>query len=173
LDSDREARIETALRRAADGDSEAFAELVREHQAMVFSVGWHYLGDRSLAEDVAQEVFLELHQSLGRIESAAHLRHWLRRVAVHRSIDQGQAERLPQRAHQEFGEREGLGVRAHLGVDARPFHHGDTEARRSHEFWMATIIHFPHFGIHPWNKAKLCELKSSPCLCASVVKDCE
>jgi RNA polymerase sigma-70 factor (ECF subfamily) len=93
LDPDREARIETALRQAADGDTQAFAELVREHQAMVFSVGWHYLGDRSLAEDLAQEVFLELHQNLGRIECAAHLRHWLRRVAVHRSIDQGRRKK--------------------------------------------------------------------------------
>jgi RNA polymerase sigma-70 factor (ECF subfamily) len=56
---------------------------------MVFSIGWHFLQDRSLAEDVAQEVFLELYRRLGEIESPAHLLHWLRRVAVHRSIDQG------------------------------------------------------------------------------------
>ncbi len=67
----------------------AFAELVREHQGMVFSIAYHYLQDRALAEDLAQEVFLELYQSLDRIQSAAHLTYWLRRVTANRCIDQG------------------------------------------------------------------------------------
>jgi len=82
-----EARIETALQQARQGDTGAFAEIVREYQAMVFSIGWHYLADRALAEDLGQEVFLQLYQHLSAIESAAHLNHWLRRVAVHRCID--------------------------------------------------------------------------------------
>ncbi len=82
-------RLELALRRAAESDSTAFAELVREHQGMVFSIAYHYLQDRSLAEDLAQEVFLELYQNLGRIQSAAHLTFWLRRVTANRCIDQG------------------------------------------------------------------------------------
>ncbi|HEY7404103.1 MAG TPA: RNA polymerase sigma factor [Candidatus Angelobacter sp.] len=82
-------RLEAALSRSAQGDSTAFAELVREHQGMVFSIAYHYLQDRSLAEDLAQEVFLELYQSLGRIQSAAHLTYWLRRVTANRCIDQG------------------------------------------------------------------------------------
>ncbi len=82
-------RLELALKRSAQGDSAAFAELVRQHQAMVFSIAYHYLQDRSLAEDLAQEVFLELYQALDRIESPAHLTFWLRRVAANRCIDQG------------------------------------------------------------------------------------
>jgi len=86
--------MEAALRQAAAGDLQAFAEIVREHQAMIFSIGWHYLGDRSLAEDLAQEVFLDLHRRLADIESAAHLTYWLRRVAMHRSIDQGRRRKF-------------------------------------------------------------------------------
>ena len=86
LDEDR---LEVALSRSAQGDSMAFAELVREHQGMVFSIAYHYLQDRALAEDLAQEVFLELFQSLRRIESPAHLTFWLRRVTANRCIDQG------------------------------------------------------------------------------------
>ena len=56
---------------------------------MVFSIAFHFLQDRGAAEDVAQEVFLELYQKLATIQSPAHLTYWLRRVAVHRSIDQG------------------------------------------------------------------------------------
>ncbi|HUI54205.1 MAG TPA: sigma-70 family RNA polymerase sigma factor [Bryobacteraceae bacterium] len=70
-----------------------FAGLVREHQSMVFSVCWHYLHDRDLAEETAQEVFLSLHRNLASIQSAAHAAHWLRKVAVQRAIDEGRRRR--------------------------------------------------------------------------------
>lgn len=79
--------MDEALRQAVGGDPQAFAEIVRAHQGMVFSIGWHYLGDRGMAEDLAQDVFLQLYQGLAGIESASHLTHWLRRVVVHRCID--------------------------------------------------------------------------------------
>lgn len=88
-DGQQEDRITHSLERAVQGDAAAFAEIVAAHQAMVFSIALHYLQDRSLAEDMAQEVFLELYQKLQAIESADHLKFWLRRVAVHRCIDQG------------------------------------------------------------------------------------
>lgn len=66
-----------------------FDSLVREHQAMVFSVALHFLRDRAVAEEVAQEVFLSLHRNLGGIESDSHARYWLRKVTVQRSIDEG------------------------------------------------------------------------------------
>jgi RNA polymerase sigma-70 factor, ECF subfamily len=81
--------ITASLKRAIQGDAAAFADMVTAHQAMVFSIAWHYLQDRSLAEDVAQEVFLELYQNLEAIQSASHLTYWLRRVSVHRCIDLG------------------------------------------------------------------------------------
>ena len=93
MSGDRGEKLEVALARATRGDQSAFAEIVTEHQGMVFSIGWHYLQDRSLAEDVAQEVFLELYQKLKAIQSPAHLTHWLRKVAVHRSIDQGRKQK--------------------------------------------------------------------------------
>lgn len=93
MNVDQGERLEAALARAVGGDQSAFAEIVTEHQAMVFSIGWRYLQDRSLAEDVAQEVFLELYQKLAAIQSPAHLTYWLRKVAVHRSIDQGRKQK--------------------------------------------------------------------------------
>lgn len=58
-----------------------------KHQSMVFSIALRILGDRSTAEEAAQEVFLELHGKLGGLASEEHVRYWLRRVTVHRSID--------------------------------------------------------------------------------------
>lgn len=80
-------RLNLALTQSARGDSLAFAKLVQEHQGMVFSIAYHFLRDRALAEDLAQEVFLELFQNLDRIESSAHLTFWLRRVTANRCID--------------------------------------------------------------------------------------
>lgn len=91
---DRTAELESALQQCRTGDNSAFAVLVQAHQAMVFTIGWHYLQDRALAEDMAQEVFLELYQRLNQIESAAHLTNWLRRVTVHRCIDQGRRRKV-------------------------------------------------------------------------------
>ena len=76
------------LTQAKTGDQAAFAALVRRHQNMVFSVALHMLRSRPAAEDLAQEVFLELYRSLGKLESDAHLISWLRRVASHRCIDE-------------------------------------------------------------------------------------
>lgn len=64
-----------------------FGVLVREHQAMVFSLAYHFLHDRAAAEEVAQDVFLELHHHLAKVESPEHLVFWLRRVTAYRAID--------------------------------------------------------------------------------------
>ena len=73
--------------RARAGEHAAFAALVRGHQRLVYGIALRMLTDRALAEDLSQEVFLQLHQGLRRIESASHLVFWLRRVTVHRAID--------------------------------------------------------------------------------------
>lgn len=54
---------------------------------MVFSIALRILGDRSAAEETAQDVFLELHGKLRELESEDHVLYWLRRVTVHRAID--------------------------------------------------------------------------------------
>jgi RNA polymerase sigma-70 factor (ECF subfamily) len=71
-----------------------FASLVRANQAMVFSIALHYAHDRSAAEELAQDVFLQLHRSLGDMQSAEHAARWLRKVAVHRSIDHARRSRF-------------------------------------------------------------------------------
>jgi RNA polymerase sigma-70 factor, ECF subfamily len=75
------------LTRASAGQAAAFAALVRRYQRTVFSIALRMLGDRHRAEDLAQEVFLQLYRSLDGIGSDAHLAFWLRKVAVNRAID--------------------------------------------------------------------------------------
>jgi RNA polymerase sigma-70 factor (ECF subfamily) len=64
-----------------------FEELVDQHQSMVFSLAWRLTGDRGLAEELAQDVFLELDRHLYRLGSANHARYWLRQVTLHRAAD--------------------------------------------------------------------------------------
>src|SRR5579884_3632241 len=77
---------------AAAGEME-FAALVRRHQAMVFSIAWRFLRDRALAEEVAQEVFLSLHQHLASLESPEHALFWLRKVASNAALDAARRRR--------------------------------------------------------------------------------
>jgi RNA polymerase sigma-70 factor, ECF subfamily len=77
------------LERARAGDVDAFGAIVREHQRMVFSLALHVVQDRAVAEELAQDAFLQLYQCLDRIASPAHLLFWLRRTVVHRAIDHG------------------------------------------------------------------------------------
>jgi RNA polymerase sigma-70 factor, ECF subfamily len=81
-------RVQEDLGQPAQGEIPAFAEIVRGQQGMVFSLAYYFLRDRSLAEELAQEVFLELHRHLATIESPAHLVFWLRKVTSRRCIDQ-------------------------------------------------------------------------------------
>ena len=80
------------LTRASAGEASAFAALVRRYQRTVYSIALRMLNDRHRAEDLAQEVFLQLYRSLATIGSDAHLAFWLRKVAVNRAIDPATAQ---------------------------------------------------------------------------------
>lgn len=75
------------LLRARAGDREAFANLVRAHQSSVYSIGLRMLNRRAEAEDLAQDVFLQLYRKLDSMESMEHVGFWLRRVAANLAID--------------------------------------------------------------------------------------
>jgi RNA polymerase sigma-70 factor (ECF subfamily) len=64
-----------------------FADIVRRYQSMVFSIARHFLGDAFSAEELAQDVFLQLHSALDGLESDEHVKFWLRKVTAHRCID--------------------------------------------------------------------------------------
>ncbi len=71
-----------------------FASVVNDNQAMVFSLALRFLRNREIAEELAQDVFLQFYQNLGRIESPAHATWWLRRSVCHRSIDEVRKHKL-------------------------------------------------------------------------------
>src|SRR5580693_428365 len=70
-----------------DSGPRTFAAVLRAQQSMVFSIAYHFLRDRSAAEEVAQDVFLQLHRRFDELKSDQHVAFWLRKVASHRCID--------------------------------------------------------------------------------------
>lgn len=80
-------RVQADAEADLDADRDDFRKLVERHQARVFSIAFRILGESGTAEEVAQDVFLELHRSLSRLESEDHVTAWLRRAAVHRATD--------------------------------------------------------------------------------------
>ena len=67
--------------RSASGDQEAFRQLVLRYHRLVINVGFRALGEVSLAEDVAQEVFIKVYKALPGYRHDKPFKHWLHRVA--------------------------------------------------------------------------------------------
>jgi RNA polymerase sigma-70 factor (ECF subfamily) len=84
----------TADAEAGRAECPPFADIVRQHQGTVFSIAWHFLRDRTLAEELAQDVFLQLHRHMAEMKSAAHVAFWLKKVACHRAIDCARRRKL-------------------------------------------------------------------------------
>lgn len=74
--------IDEVVRRAQRGDRAAFSELFRRHRMDVSRLVFRMLGPTPDAEDVVQEVFLQVHRSLGEFRGQAKFSTWLHRVTV-------------------------------------------------------------------------------------------
>ncbi len=71
----------TLVLRASRGDRESFAELVRRHQGKVRALLLRLCGDRSLADDLAQEVFLRAYRGLVGFEGRSSFGTWVYRIS--------------------------------------------------------------------------------------------
>jgi len=84
------------LRKAQRGDERAFSIIVRAYQIPVYNYVLRMVGDRSLAEDLTQEVFLRVFQGLPRFSHGSKFTTWLFQVTKNRVLDELRAtERRP------------------------------------------------------------------------------
>ena len=84
------------LRKAQRGDERAFSIIVRAYQVPVFNYVLRLIGDRSLAEDLTQEVFLRVFQGLPKFSLRSKFTTWLFQVTKNRVLDELRAsERRP------------------------------------------------------------------------------
>jgi RNA polymerase sigma-70 factor (ECF subfamily) len=84
------------LRKAQKGDERAFSIIVRTYEQPVFNYVLRLTGDRSLAEDLTQEVFLRVYQGLPSFSLRSRFTTWLFQVTKNRVLDELRAlERRP------------------------------------------------------------------------------
>ena len=85
------------LRRAQRGDDRAFAVILRMYETPIFNYVYRLTGERTLAEDLTQDVFMRVYQALPRFSARCKFTTWLFQVTKNRVLDELRArERRPQ-----------------------------------------------------------------------------
>jgi RNA polymerase sigma-70 factor (ECF subfamily) len=85
------------LRKAQKGDERAFGAILLAYETPVFNYVLRMVGDRALAEDLTQEIFLRIYQGLPGFSLRCRFTTWLFQVAKNRVLDELRArERKPQ-----------------------------------------------------------------------------
>ena len=98
--SEVDSREAALIRRCTAGDEVACADLVAEHQRMVFSLALHLLGDRDEALDLSQEVFLRVFRTLANFRGQSALRTWIYRIVINQARNRQRWWRRRHRASQ-------------------------------------------------------------------------
>jgi RNA polymerase sigma-70 factor (ECF subfamily) len=81
------------IKRAQQGDSEAFGPLVKKHQQRVFSLVHHLVRRRDEVEDLAQEIFIKAFRAIRSYNFQSSFATWLSRIATNHCYDYLRHER--------------------------------------------------------------------------------
>ena len=75
------------IKRAQQGDSDAFGPLVQKYQPRVFSLVYHLVRRRDEVEDLAQEIFIKAFRAIRSYNFQSSFATWLRRIATNHCYD--------------------------------------------------------------------------------------
>ena len=79
--------MEDLAQKIAQGDQSAFAALYERYKNKVYNTVLSYLQNRNEAEEIAQDVFVEIHHSIHKFRGESSLNTWIYRIAVTKSLD--------------------------------------------------------------------------------------
>ena len=79
-------------------DRSAFNQLVEEYKDQIMSVCYGFLKDENDAEDLTQEVFVEVYRTISKFKEESTLYTWMYRIAVSKSLDELKKRRSLKRA---------------------------------------------------------------------------
>jgi len=74
------------VQRCLDGDREAFSLLIEEYKGYVFAIILRFIQDQEMVRDIAQEVFLQVYQSLNSYQPQ-NFKGWIGKITVNKTID--------------------------------------------------------------------------------------
>jgi RNA polymerase sigma-70 factor, ECF subfamily len=83
----------TLLARLKHGDEGAFDELVNQHHSALIRLAMGYVADREVAEEVVQDTWMAVIESLDRFEGRSSLRTWICGILIHKAKDRGVREK--------------------------------------------------------------------------------
>src|SRR5215475_7493380 len=83
--------LQALIRAAQDGDKDAFGQVVMRFQDMAYASAYATVGDACLAQDIAQEAFLDAYLNLSKLRDPAAFPGWFR----HRHWEQPPAATQP------------------------------------------------------------------------------
>jgi RNA polymerase sigma-70 factor (ECF subfamily) len=110
LAEETEARL---IERLIARDERAFNEVVRTYERRIFALALRMMGDRAEAEDLAQEVFVQVFKAIGSFRGESKLSTWIYRIAVNLSKNRTKYLRVRHSSEQDelaaVEERAGLG----------------------------------------------------------------
>ena len=108
-------------RQAQAGDESAFAEIVRRYSPRVFSTASRFFRQRSLVEEVAQEVFLKAYTQLGSFEGRGSMEGWLTRIATNTCLNMLRgAKRRPELTISDLSDEEDHWLEQRLSNSEQP-----------------------------------------------------
>lgn len=93
-------REASLVQRCAARDEDACAELVSEHQRMVYQLSLNLLNDHNEALDLSQEVFLRVFRTIHAFRGHSSLRTWIYRIVVNQARNRQRWWRRRHRAQQ-------------------------------------------------------------------------
>jgi RNA polymerase sigma-70 factor, ECF subfamily len=76
----------TLVAQSRDGDTAAFAELVRRYEGKIFRLAQHVTQNREDAEDVLQETFMKAYEHLDQFQGNSKFYTWIVRIAVNQAL---------------------------------------------------------------------------------------
>ena len=75
------------IRRAADGDLQAFRDLVVHYHPLAYSMAYKVLGDPQDAEEVVQDAFVKIHRALSGFRGESSCKTWISRIVLRLSLN--------------------------------------------------------------------------------------
>jgi RNA polymerase sigma-70 factor (ECF subfamily) len=116
--NDKTTSSEDLMAKVAEGNDYAFEMLVQRHQTSVLNLVYRYVGDRTKAKDLAQEVFIRVWRAANRYEPEAKFTTWIYRITANLCLNELKSVKGKKLVQLEIEEEKRKGVDYETHSDA-------------------------------------------------------
>lgn len=79
--------MEQLVRKAIEGDGEAFADLILENMQSLYKTAWIYLKNDTDVADVVQDTILACFEKINTLQNPKYFKTWMIRILINKSVD--------------------------------------------------------------------------------------